>query len=136
MLPLASAAFSYLLIAIGIFMTAWGFLGFMEYLFRFAPVMPLQNATFPSGTQFMHWLAILTSGIVFLVGYFTKWEYTPHAMVVIYAVMATLCFVQTFDFMTNEGRYRAMVLEYVAYIGISIYLFKSARMQEHFGLVN
>lgn len=128
-----SALFAYALIAAGMFMTGWGFFGFLEYFSGPAPIVPLQNPAFPAGTQFLHWLAILSSGLVFLIGYFSKWRHTPHAMVVAYAVLATLCFVETFDFMTNANRYSAMVFEYAAYAAISIYLFRSQRMRSHFG---
>jgi uncharacterized membrane protein YccC len=129
----ASRIFSYVIVGISLFLSMWGLLGFLEYFWGYAPLLPLQNPEFPQGTQFLHWLAISVSGLVFLAGYGTHWAYTPHAMVVIYAVMATLCFVQTFDFMTNPSRYLAMVVEYVAYLAIGIFLFRSRRMQQRFG---
>ena len=66
-------------------------------------------------------------------GYFTKWKNTPFAIVIIYAMLATLCAVETFDFMSNPGRFGSFIRECIAYVGISIYLFRSLRMRSHFG---
>ena len=128
-----SMVFSYFLLLAAFVMFAWGGLGFLEYFFGIAPLMPLQNPTFPKGTQFLHWLLILASGSIYLIGYFARWRSTPFAMVIIYAMLATLCAVETFDFMTNPGRFGSFIFECIAYVGISIYLFHSQRMRSHFG---
>lgn len=130
-----SMIFSYLILLASFVMLAWGLLGFMEYLFDIAPLMPLQTPTFPEGTQFIHWLLITASGGIYLTGYFTRWKYTPFAMVIIFPMLATLCAIQTFDFMTNPGRYTDFAREATYYILISIYLFRSERMLLHFGRV-
>mgnify|MGYP003565801402 CR=1 FL=1 len=128
-----STVFSYLLLLAGVVTLSWGILGFLEYFFGIAPLMPLQNPTFPPGTQFIHWFLITLSGSVYLLGYFFKWKYTPLAMIVIYAMLATMCFIQTFDFMTNPSRYTDFVRECIFYVIISAYLVRSRRMQTHFG---
>lgn len=130
-----SQGFSYLIILASIIMLGWGLLGFLEYFTGLAPLMPLQNATFPSGTQFVHWLVITLSGGTFLTGYFTRWSYTPIAMVVLFASLATLCAVQTFDFMDNESRYADFARECAYYVIISIYLIRSQRMRDRFGQI-
>ena len=129
----ASLAFEYLLIAAAAVMLGWGVLGFAEYLLGAVILMPLQNPTFPAGTQFLHWTLITAAGGTYLAGYFTRWKYTPPAMVVIYAMLATMCFIQTFDFMTNPERFAALARESLYYVGISLFLFRSERMQERFG---
>ena len=130
-----SLLYSYFLILGSIGMTTWGLAGFTEYLFDITVVIPLQNPNFPSGTQFIHWLLITLSGTVFLFGYFTRWKYTPNVKVTIYACLATMCFIQTFDFMTREDRYISYALEVTNYIIVSIYLFKSKLMQERFNRI-
>ena len=130
-----STVFCYLLLLAGIVMLSWGVLGFLEYCFGIAPLMKLQNPTFPLGTQFIHWFLITLSGSVYLLGYFLKWKYTPLAMIVIYAMLATMCFIQTFDFMTNPSRYTDFVRECIYYVIISTYLVRSKRMQTHFGRI-
>ena len=114
-------------------MAVWGTLGFIEYFTGHAVLVPLQNANFPSGTQFLHWLIISVAGYTLLIGYSLRWKCTPNVMVVIFACLATMCFIQTFDFMTREDRYLAYVREVTYYIVFSIYLLKSKLMQRHFG---
>lgn len=130
-----SQGYSYLIILASIIMLGWGLLGFLEYFTGLAPLMPLQNATFPNGTQFVHWLVITLSGFTFLTGYFTRWNYTPIAMVALFVSLATLCSVQTFDFMENESRYADFARECTYYIIMSIYLFRSKRMRDRFGRI-
>lgn len=128
-----STIFSHLLLLAAVVMLSWGILGFLEYFSEIALLMPLQNSTFPPGTQLLHWFLITLSGSVYLLGYLLKWKYTPMAMIVIYAMMATMCFIQTFDFMTNPSRYTDFVRECIYYVVISVYLLRSRRMQTHFG---
>ena len=128
-----SHAFSYLIILASIVMLVWGLLGFLEYFTGQAPVLPLQNATFPAGTQFVHWTLITLSGGMYLVGFVTRWRYTPIAMAVLFGSLATMCSIQTFDFMENDSRYTDFARECFYYLIISIYLFRSKRMQNHFG---
>ena len=130
-----SQGFSYLLILAASVLLGWGVLGFLEYFTGWAPLMPLQNATFPSGTQFIHWLLITLAGSVFLTGYFLRWSYTPVAMMVLYAALATLCAIETLDFMENPSRYTDFVRECIYYILISIYLVRSTRMRKRFGRI-
>lgn len=127
-----SRLYSYFLIISSIGMASWGIAGFIEYLFGVTVVTPLQNPNFPSGTQFIHWFLITLSGTVFLFGYFKRWKYTPEAKLVIYSCLATMCFIQTFDFMTREDRYISYVFEVTNYVVVLIYLFKSKLMQKHF----
>ncbi len=128
-----SQGFSYLIVLASIIMLGWGLLGFLEYFTGLALLMPLQNPTFPSGTQTLHWILITLSGATFLTSYFLRWSYTPIAMLVLFASLATMCAIQTFDFMENPGRYRSFVNECINYIVISIYLFRSQRMRDRFG---
>jgi hypothetical protein len=128
----ASALFSKLLLFAHLGLGLWGALGLLEYLTGLSLIIPLQNSNFPPGTQLIHWILAATSGIGFLLGYLKKWKYTPTLMVVLYACLTTLCFIETFDFMTKESRYTLFVIEVIQYIVISLYLFKSQRMLNHF----
>ncbi len=130
-----SQGFSYLIVFAASVMLGWGVLGFLEYFTGAAPLMPLQNATFPSGTQFVHWTLITLSGATFLAGYFLRWSYTPLAMIVLFASLATLCAIQTFDFMENPSRYWDFLRECIYYIIMSVYLVCAKRMRERFGEV-
>ena len=130
-----SQGFSYLIILASIIMLGWGLLGFLEYFTGLAPLMPLQNPTFPGGMQVVHWILITASGATFLAGYVLRWSYTPVAMLVMFASLATMCAIQTFDFLESPDRYRNFVQECVNYIVISIYLFRSKRMRDRFGQI-
>ncbi|MEM7069896.1 MAG: hypothetical protein AAF478_13540 [Pseudomonadota bacterium] len=131
-----SLGFSYLILLAATIMFCWGVLGFLEYFTGLAPVLPLQNATFPNGTQFMHWLIITASGTTYLVGYFTRWRYTPIAMLVMFGALGTLCAIQTFDFMVKPSRYNDFWREIFYYCVMSVYLVKSKRMHNHFGRID
>ncbi len=64
-----SRLFSYLMVFAALVMAVWGTLGFIEYFTGHAVLVPLQNANFPSGTQFLHWLVISVAGFTLLIGY-------------------------------------------------------------------
>lgn len=129
-----SQGFSYLIVLASIIMLCWGLLGFLEYFTGLAPLMPLQNPTFPLGMQTIHWILITLSGATFLTGYAVRWRFTPVAMLVLFASLATMCAIQTFDVLQNPDRYRNFVMECINYTIISTYLLRSHRMREHFGL--
>jgi hypothetical protein len=123
-----------LLLAISVVLFLWGVAGLVEYVLP--PIgFGLQNEAFPPGLQFLHFLSILVTGAVFIVGYLARWRHTPFAIVVMYAVLATLCFVETVDFEAFGGgatRFIPMTIEYIAYIGFSTYLFRSSEMRRRF----
>lgn len=56
-------------------------------------------------------------------------------MIVLFASLATLCAIQTFDFMENPSRYWDLARECVYYIIMSVYLLRAKRMRDHFGAV-
>ena len=128
-----SKTFSYFLILYSAIMLSWGILGFIEFFTQAVVIVPLQNPTFPAGTQFIHWLLITLSGATYLYGYFSRWPYTPLAMPLLFSMLASMCFIQTFDFMIAPSRYIAFATECSMYIGISAYLLRSQLMQKRFG---
>ena len=130
-----SRGFEYLIVLASAIMLGWGLLGFLEYFTGLAPLMPLQNSTFPPGMQSLHWILITASGATYLAGYVLRWRFTPIAMLVMFTALATMCAVQTFDMLENPDRYRNFVQECVNYIIISIYLFRSKRMRDRFGQI-
>ncbi len=125
--------FTYIMLLFAAGMFVWGVLGFLEYFTGLAPLMNLQNVNFPKGTQFIHWLLITSSGATLLFGYLLRWKHTPFVMVVLFAMLATMCAIQTFDFMTEPWRYRSFVNEVIMYIVMSVFLLKSSYIKEHFG---
>jgi hypothetical protein len=112
----------------------WGVLGFIEY-FVPAAAFGLQDSNFPAGVQFLHWLLISSTGIIFVFGYLTRWTYTPFVTIVMYATLATLCFVETVDFNAFGGgdrRFFIMGVEYVLYIILAAYLLRSEQVRLRF----
>lgn len=122
-----------LLVSAGL--AVWGVLGLVEY---FVPAVDLglQNNQFPAGLQFLHFFALLMTGAVFCAGYLLRWRGTPVGTVVMYAVLATLCFIETVDFGAFGGgplRFVPMALEYAVYLALSAYLLRSQTMRDFFG---
>jgi hypothetical protein len=105
----------------------WGLLGLLEYALP-ALGLGLQNSGFPDGLQFLHFFAIALTGTIFVLGYLRRWPPTPHATITMYAVLATLCFVETIDFGAFGGGVTGvaiMLVEFALYIGLSTYLIRS-----------
>jgi len=121
-------------LAIATLLFVWGFLGVVEYAFPSVQI-GLQNPKFPAGLQFLHFASILATGGIFLAGYLVRWRQTPFATTLMYAVLATLCFIETVDFEAFGGgptRFIPMALEYAAYIGLSAYLLRARKSREYF----
>lgn len=132
----AARSFSLVLVIIHAILIGWGAAGLVEYFIP-AVSLGLQHANFPAGTQFLHFASILVTGATFLVGYFKRWSTTPFATMTMYAVLATICFIETVDFGAFGGgstRFIPMTIEYVAYIGISIFLVRSEAMRQRFSV--
>lgn len=130
-----SRIFPYLLLAVSALLLVWAVLGFVEF---FAPSVAfgLQDPGFPRGTQFLHWLLLLLTGAIFVVGFLLRWIHTPFATITMYATLATLCFVETVDFEAFGGgptRFLFMTAEYVTYVALSVYLLRSQHIAERFG---
>ena len=54
-------------------------------------------------------------------------------MVVVFAMLWTLCVIETFDHMTTSQRYDIVAVECILYAAIAVFLFKSRTMMQ--GLV-
>ena len=123
------------LFILSVALLCWGVLGLVEYAFP-ALSIGLQNSSFPAGLQFAHFFAIMLTGAIFVFGYGTKWPHTRYASITMYAVLAALCFVETIDFGAFGGGTMGvltMLLEFTTYIGLSVYLLRSAAIHRHFG---
>ena len=84
----------------------------------------------------MHFFAITLTGSIFLFGYLTRWPATPHATITMYAVLATICFIETMDFGAFGGGPRAvmiMLAEFGLYVALSTYLLRSGAIRHRFG---
>lgn len=129
-----SRGFPYVLLAVKAVLLLWGTLGLWEYIVPSAG-FGLQHPNFPPGTQLLHWLLLLLTGTIFVLGFIMRWRHTPFATVAMYAALATLCFVETLDFGAFGGGARSyfiMAGEYAVYIVLSVYLLRSRRIGERF----
>lgn len=120
-----------LLSAVG--MLFWGVAGFFEYFTGITPIITLQNAAYPSGLQFVHWLLITVSGSVFVYGYITRWKWTPIVMIMVYSNLAIMCTIQTFDFMSAQWGYPQYFTEITMYLFNSLFLLYSQVSRSQFG---
>ncbi|MEM9833912.1 MAG: hypothetical protein AAF944_24995 [Bacteroidota bacterium] len=119
-------ALGYLLIGVHLFC------GFLEMILQKIPWKPFANPEFPNWLLVIHWSSVLFAAIGFLSGYFTRWGKTPQLMTVAYGIMALVCVVETFSYMTSKTKYLAMGVEYVAYLLILILLFNPCFAASHF----
>ncbi len=115
----------YLLILIHLFLLAWSVGGFSELIFSSVPWTPFTNQDFPKWWLPVHWGSVLFASSGFLYGYFTHWSKTPQFMMVAYGLLALVCAIETFGYMTSQTKYIAMASEYVAYTIILWLLFKT-----------
>ena len=112
----------------------WGLLGLVEYV---VPTLNLglQDDNFPAGLQFIHFFALVLTGSIFVFGYLMRWPHTPHATITMYAVLATICFIETIDFGAFGGGATGvmiMLMEFALYVGLSMYLLRSSAIHHHF----
>lgn len=114
------------LVAVHGFLAVWALVGFYEFFAATQPWPAVSNPLFPREILFMQWVLTLAAAGIFLGGYVLRWRYTPTAMACTYAAMAAVCAVQTMTYMQSEFRFVAMGLEYIAYAGILLFLFRSS----------
>ncbi len=113
-------------------MLVWGIAGFFEYFTGITPIIKLQNAAYPSGVQFVHWFLITATGASFLIGYLSKWKWTPFVMVGLFSNLAVLCTIQTFDFMSAQWSFGAYLTEMISYLIHSAFLLRSGLSKSRF----
>lgn len=131
-MKLLSKVYMTLLLIGAIGMLIWGLAGFFEYFTEIKPFIKLQNSVYPSGVQFVHWFLITLSGGTFVLGYLSKWKWTPFVMVLLFSNLAVLCTIQTFDFMSEQWNFSAYITEMLSYVIHSTFLLVSPLSKTHF----
>ncbi len=111
------------------FLAVWALVGFVEWFWADPPWSRVSNPLFPRNILFLQWFLTLIAAAVFIVGYIIRWQYTPIVMACIYIAMASLCAVETFEYMKSDSRFIAMGIEYLAYAGILFFLFRARIFQ-------
>jgi hypothetical protein len=125
--------FGYILLVIHFLLFLWATGGFMEMIFDKVIWKPFTNPDFPFWVLIIHWGSVLFASVCFIYGYLTHWAKTPHIMVIGYGLMALVCVIETFGYMTSKTKYLAMGTEFTAYIIILFLLYKSNYFVNHFG---
>lgn len=118
-------SFVFLLLGVHGLLGVWALVGFAEWFMASTPWPRVSNALFPRDILFMQWTLTLAAALVFVGGYLLRWPYMPAALACVYAAMAALCALETFRYMTGDGRFVAMAAEYAAYAGILVFLFRA-----------
>lgn len=131
-MKIISKLYMALLLFAAIAMLIWGLAGFIEYFTGITPLIELQNAAYPSGVQFVHWLLITLTGAFFSIGYFTKWKWTPFVAVLLFSNLAVLCTIETFDFMSDQWGFTPYVIEMSSYVVHSVFLLSSSLSRSRF----
>jgi hypothetical protein len=90
------------------------------------------NPEFPFWVLLIHWGSVLFASISFLYGYFMRLSNTPQIMTLAYGLMAVVCIIETFGYMTSKTKYLAMGAEFTAYVVILLLLFKQPFFINHF----
>ncbi|HMQ06010.1 MAG TPA: hypothetical protein PKC30_01860 [Saprospiraceae bacterium] len=111
----------------------WAAGGIVEMIYYKVPWKPLTNPAFPPWVLVIHWGSVLFASVCFIYGYLTQWVKTPQIMALAYSLMALVCIIETFGYMTSKTKYLAMGAEFAAYITILFLLFKNHYFINHFG---
>jgi hypothetical protein len=122
----------YILFGIHSLLLLWAVGGSLELILPKVFWKPFTNPEFPVWVLVIHWESVLFASISFIYGYLAQWSKTPLMMAVAYAMMAMVCAIETFGYMTSKTKYLAMTAEYVAYAVILILLFRSQYFTSYF----
>jgi hypothetical protein len=125
---------AYALVLIHTVLLGWAMGGIAEMITPHIPWKPYTNPAFPHWVLILHWGSVSIASLGFLLGYATHWTKTPLFMTMAYGLMALVCVIETFGYMTNSTKYMAMGAEFAAYIVILLLLFKSDHFTGHFKL--
>lgn len=115
-----------ILLVVHFLLLFWAVGGVFEMVLPKVFWKPYTNPNFPNWVLIIHWGSVLFASSVFIYGYFTHWVKTPQLMIVGYGLMALVCVIETFWFMTSSTKYWAMGAEFITYAVILLLLFKSS----------
>jgi hypothetical protein len=124
----------YILLIVHFLLLFWSAGGFMEMILPKVFWKPFTNPDFPQWVLLIHWSSVFFASVIFIFGYFAHWNKTPQVMTVAYVLMAIVCIIETFGYMTSSTKYLAMGAEFVTYTVILLLLYKSPYFAEYFSL--
>ena len=121
-----------LILVVNALLCLWALVGLIEWFTGPLFWPAVSNAELPRNILLLQWLLCLATPTVLFAGLAMQWRFTPLAVVIGYALMAILCAVETFGYMTNESRFRAIAIEYLTYIVFGTLLFQHGYFKERF----
>lgn len=110
----------------------WAAVGLIEWRLPTTPWPAISNPKLPPGILLLQWLLVLVTAGIFIAGFVLHWRFTPLAMAVGYAAMASLCGLQTFNYLDHSTKFFDMTLEYAAYLLILLFLFRAPAARRRF----
>jgi hypothetical protein len=121
-----------LLFIIHCLLLLWSLGGFIEMISPKVFWQAFTNALFPFWVLIIHWSSVLFASVIFIYGYCVQWSKTPQLMTFAYGLMAMVCVIETFGYMTSKTKFIAMGAEFIAYSVILLLLYKSAYFENYF----
>lgn len=113
-----------ILLLIHIGLGVWAVMGLAEWVELAVPWRRVSNPLFPQWLLLLHWLVVASAAVVFIWGYVRRSDGLWRAMLWPYGLMAGVCAIETFGYLTHGGRFGAIAAEYLAYAGIVWWLRK------------
>ena len=120
------------LLAVHVFLLLWALVGLIEWFAAEVPWPRVSNPLFTRDILLMHWLLIGFAGTAFLVGWLTRWRWTPELMAVAYLGLATGCAIETFGYLRHGTKFVDMGLEFATYVAILALLFRAGFARRRF----
>lgn len=111
----------------------WAVIGFLELAIPEPPWDRLSNVLFSESMLLWQWSIVSIGALVFLIGFYTRWVWTPLLLACMYMLMAITCTYQTFFILEHESRFTEMIIEFIEYAVILAFLFGAPGMRAHFG---
>lgn len=122
----------YFLLTIHFLLFFWAAGGIVEMIFDKVPWKPFTNSEFPFWVLIIYWGSVLFASLSFIYGYVTHWSKTPKIIAIAYGIIALVCIIETFGFMTSKTKYLAMGAEFLTYAVILLLLFKNKYFSDYF----
>lgn len=120
------------LLAIHVGLLAWALVGLAEWTMGSVPWPAVSNPLFPRWLLLVHWLSVVAAALALLAGYARRWPGTPTALAAAYLLMAAVCAIETFGYLTHRMRFAAMAAEYAAYVLILLALWRAPALARRF----
>jgi len=108
-------------------LVVWALGGLVEWVTPEVPWGALTVTDLPRGLMLVHWLAMLGTGLAFIIA-FARWrQHLLAVMAAAYLSLVAICAIETFFYLQNASRYANFAVECATYAGILGILWLRAR---------